>query len=46
MMKNVGARQENVIALHGIILDNDISTTDRFLDFEAPESLGILTVFL
>ena len=46
MMKEVGSRQENVIALHGIILDNDIAVEDRFLDFEAPEALGVLTVFL
>lgn len=46
MLKQTARDREYAIALHTILYDHDIDTTERYLPYEANEQLQILTVTL
>ncbi len=45
MLKEVG-RDEQAVALHGILFDHGLSEENRFLTYEAPQGLHLLHVHL
>ena len=46
LMKEVANNKENAIPLHGILLDNEIDSSNRLLKYQADEVMNILTVEL
>ncbi len=46
MLKEVSNNREAAIPLHGILLDNEIDKTDRYLDHKCESKINILSVYL
>ncbi len=46
ILKEVAGGNEYAVALHGILLDHNVQSDERFLSFEAEEAINMLTVHL
>lgn len=46
MLKDRSLRGDKSIAIHEILIDNDVDTTDRDLDYTAGDGSGILSIQL
>lgn len=46
MLKDRNVEGDKTIALHELLIDNEIDSTDRSLDFEYQKELGVLSVNL